>query len=137
MAIIHKQGGDTMMSEINVTPLVDVMLVLLTIFIVTAPLLTNAVSVHLPRTKAAVSVTQIKSMRISIASNGDVFLNENKLPIDNLEPELKKNKQGGDLSVEILADEKAYYGAVAKVMTAIQRAGISKFTFNMLPEKSS
>jgi biopolymer transport protein ExbD len=61
-------------------------------------------------------------------------LNETQLPEAELEPSLRRVNSGGDLSVEIMADEKVAYGAVAKVMAAIQRAGIAKFTFVMLPE---
>lgn len=136
MAMITEHDDGAMMSEINVTPLVDVMLVLLTVFIVTAPLLMNAVSVKLPKASAAISIAQLKTARISVADNGDIYFNEARMPEEQLEPTLKKARQGEDFSVEILADEKVVYGTVAKVMAAIQRAGISKFTFVMLPDKA-
>lgn len=135
MAIIAR-GGDTngLMSDINVTPLVDVMLVLLTVFIVTAPLLVNALSVSLPRAAAPVAMTRLDSVRISIKADGSVYLGEQPVPAGAVAAELRRRKGAGELTVEILADERVAYGSVARVMVQIQRAGISKFTFVMLPE---
>ena len=125
-------GG--MMSEINVTPLVDVMLVLLTVFIVTAPLLMNAVTVKLPKASAEVAITKPQTAHISVTDKGDIYLDQAKLSQAQLETELNKSSINPDYSVEIYADEKAVYGVVAKVMAAIQRARIAKFTFVMLPD---
>lgn len=127
-------NDDNMMSEINVTPLVDVMLVLLTVFIVTAPLLMNAVPVKLPKATASMSITQLKNARISITDGGDIYFNDAMLAMPELDVRLRQVAGNQDFSVEILADEKVEYGVVAKVMAAIQRAGIAKFTFVMLPE---
>ena len=126
------EGG--MMSEINVTPLVDVMLVLLTVFIVTAPLLMNAVSVKLPKASAEVAITKPKTAHISVTAKGEIYLDQAKQSQTELEAQLKQSSSNPDYSVEIFADEKAYYGIVAKVMAAIQRAGIAKFSFVMLPD---
>jgi biopolymer transport protein ExbD len=131
---INTGDNDDMMSEINVTPLVDVMLVLLTVFIVTAPLLMNAVPVKLPQADASISIDQLKNARISIIDNGDLYLNDTKLFQSVLESQLRQSASAPDFSVEILADEKVEYGVVAKVMAAIQRAGIARFSFVMLPE---
>lgn len=127
-------GDDDMMSEINVTPLVDVMLVLLTVFIVTAPLLMNAVPVKLPKADASISVDQLKNARISITDKGDLYFNDTKLSQFVLESQLRQSAGAPDFAVEIMADEKVEYGVVAKVMAAIQRAGIARFSFVMLPE---
>lgn len=136
MAIISGSNDGGMMSEINVTPLVDVMLVLLTVFIVTAPLLMNAVSVNLPKASAKISITQLKTARISVTDQAEVYFNETQLPLEQLETTLKQANKSEDFSIEILADEKVPYGVVAKVMAAIQRAGISKFTFVMMPDQA-
>ena len=128
-------GG--MMSEINVTPLVDVMLVLLTVFIVTAPLLMNAVSVKLPKASAEVAITKPQTAHISVTAKGEIYLDQAKLTESELDIQLKQFGTNPDYSVEIYADEKAFYGIVAKVMAAIQRAGIAKFTFVMLPGVTS
>ena len=129
------EGG--MMSEINVTPLVDVMLVLLTVFIVTAPLLMNSVSVKLPKVAATTSLQQSKDVKVSITKAADVFIDETKITAGALEPELKKLNRKGDLQVQIMADEGVVYGEVAKAMAQIQRAGVTKFTFIMLPDTAT
>ena len=134
MAIITSNDDEGMMSEINVTPLVDVMLVLLTVFIVTAPLLMNAVSVKLPKALAEVALTKPKTAHISVTDQGEIYLDEALLTQEQLETQLKSASALPDYSVEIYADEKAEYGAVAKVMAAIQRAGIARFSFVMEPE---
>ena len=123
------------MSEINVTPLVDVMLVLLTVFIVTAPLLMNSVSVKLPKVAATTTLQKINDVKVSITSTAEVFLDQTKIPAASLERELKHRNIRGDLQVQIMADEHVQYLEVAKAMAQIQRAGVSKFTFVMLPDK--
>lgn len=134
MAMLTSNNQDSMMSEINVTPLVDVMLVLLTVFIVTAPLLMNAVSVKLPKASAEPVSTQIKSAHISITQQGDLYLDDVKLSQSALESALQQSAKSPNYAVDIMADEKVEYGVVAKVMAAIQRAKIAKFTFVMLPD---
>jgi biopolymer transport protein ExbD len=134
MAILGDAEQEELVSEINVTPLVDIMLILLTVFIVTAPLLMNAVKVKLPKASAEVAITVPKTAHISITDGGDVFLDQQKLALDTLTSKLDTLKQQQDPAVEIYADEHAEYGIVAKVLAAIQRAGISKFSFVMSPE---
>ena len=134
MAILGDAEQEDLVSEIKVTPLVDVMLVLLTVFIVTAPLLMNAVKVKLPQASAEVAVTVPKTAHISITDAGDVFLDQQRLTLDSLTTDLNTLRQREDPAVEIYADEHAEYGIVAKVLAAIQRAGISKFSFVMSPE---
>lgn len=131
---INTGSNDGMMSEINVTPLVDVMLVLLTVFIVTAPLLMNAVPVKLPKARTAPSLAQLKSARITITRQGELYYNAAPLSPSQLDDRLRQSARNKDLHIEIHADEKVEYGLVAKVMAAIQRAGIVKFSFIMLPE---
>lgn len=128
-------GG--MMSEINVTPLVDVMLVLLTVFIVTAPLLMNSVAVKLPKAAATTSLQKVNDVRVSITKVSDVYIDETKIAASSLEVELKKRNVKGDLQVQIMADEGVVYGEVAKAMAQIKRAGVSKFTFVMLPDSAT
>lgn len=134
MAMFSEGESEDLVSEINVTPLVDVMLVLLTVFIVTAPLLMNVVKVKLPQASAEVAVTVPKTAHISVTDTGEVFLDQQNMPLDTLTSELDQLKQQQDPAVEIYADEHAQYGVVAKVLAAIQRAGISKFSFVMSPE---
>lgn len=137
MAIISSSSEDGMMSDINVTPLVDVMLVLLTVFIVTAPLLMNAVSVKLPRADANVASSSLKSARISVTASGLVYVNETNTALAEVTNALRRLRSEGEVTVEILADEKVPYGTVAKIMAQIQRVGITRFTFVMLPEEGS
>ena len=129
------EGG--MVSEINVTPLVDVMLVLLTVFIVTAPLLMNSVSVKLPKVAATTSLQKMNDVKVSITKASDVYIDETKIAAPTLEMELKKKNSKGDLQVQIMADEGVVYGEVAKAMAQIQRAGVTKFTFVMLPDSAT
>lgn len=135
MSMSPNNGGNGMMSEINVTPLVDVMLVLLTVFIVTTPLLMNAVNVKLPKAAATTTLSKIKSIRLSITLDGNLFMDQTPVMTGKLESALRARKNQEDFSVEILADEKVPYGEVARVMAQVQRAGISKFSFVMLPER--
>jgi len=136
MAILGDANQEELVSEINVTPLVDVMLVLLTVFIVTAPLLMNAVKVKLPKASTEVAITVPKTAHISITDAGDVFLDERKLALETLTSNLGTLKAQQVAAVEIYANEHAEYGIVAKVLAAIQRAGISKFSFVMSPDSA-
>lgn len=131
----NDSGG--MMSEINVTPLVDVMLVLLTVFIVTAPLMMNAVSVNLPKVAPTESLDVAHDAKLSIDATGQISLDQTPIDKGTLEATLKQRNSAGDLQVEIMADEEVPYKEVAQVMSHIQRAGVDKFTFVMLPETSS
>jgi biopolymer transport protein ExbD len=132
--MLNQSHDDQVMSEINVTPLVDVMLVLLTVFIVTAPLLMNAVSVKLPQATAQLAKTEPKTLHLSVTQQGEIRIDEADVPLEQLRNVLKTHKTNTDPAIEIYADEKAAYGAVAKVMAAIQQANITKFSFVMLPE---
>lgn len=125
------QASDEVMSEINVTPLVDVMLVLLVVFLVTAPLLTNTVRVNLPQTAktTASSHDQKKSVNVSIDAAGKVFLDKREITIASVEPELKTLRAGNpELAVNLNADTAVNYGLVAKAMSALERAGITKLS---------
>ena len=121
------QDNDEVLSEINVTPLVDVMLVLLVVFIVTAPLLTNAIPVNLPKTEAVAPVEQKDPLVVSIDGDGKLFINKDQIQPDLLETSLKAAKdKDAQVRVQLQADEGVNYGEVARAMAAIERAGISK-----------
>jgi biopolymer transport protein TolR len=120
-------SGDDVLSEINVTPLVDVMLVLLVAFIVTAPLMNNAIQVNLPKTTASKITDQQKPVNISVTKEGKVFINKDEVQISELESKLRASKQSNpDLAYHLSSDEAIQYGVVAKVMAAVDRAGITK-----------
>ncbi len=115
------------MSEINVTPLVDVMLVLLVVFIVTAPLLTNAIKVNLPETAETSAPDDPEAVTVSVDPEGKVYLDKRETSVDALELELKDMKaQDPAMTLFLQADDAARYGTVAKVMAIIERAGIDK-----------
>lgn len=124
---IHLRSEPSAMSEINVTPLVDVMLVLLVIFIVTAPLLIQAVAVELPKTAATRPVAPLRNLPVAVNKDGQVFLERKALAVHALEDELRRLKaQGEELNVLIQADRAVAFNAVAQVMAAAQRAGITR-----------
>ncbi|QEL65068.1 hypothetical protein OTERR_15920 [Oryzomicrobium terrae] len=134
MAFATHGEDDDVLSEINITPLVDVMLVLLVAFIVTAPLLTNAVKVNLPKTAATAPPAQKKALTVSIDEGGSVFVDKQRLPLETVEAELKAHKANdADLTLNLQADEAVPYGMVAKVMAAIERAGISRLSVLTAP----
>jgi len=135
MAIVSAGDRDGMMGEINVTPFVDVMLVLLTIFIVTAPLLVGAVRVNLPRASSVPASSEAHSVRVSLTADGAVYLDRDLVSASDLEAALQKRGPVSGLTVEILADEHVPYGNVAHLMVQVQRAGVTKFAFVMLPER--
>ncbi|WP_263263264.1 biopolymer transporter ExbD [Pseudomonas sp. RIT-PI-S] len=123
------QDSDEVLSEINVTPLVDVMLVLLVVFIVTAPLLTNSIPINLPKTEAVAPVEQKEPLVVSIDDKGQWFINKDTISPDLLETNLQAAKQKNpDVRVQLQADDGANYGAVAKAMASIERAGITKLS---------
>ncbi|AMA47567.1 ExbD/TolR family protein [Pseudomonas alabamensis] len=121
------QDSDEVLSEINVTPLVDVMLVLLVVFIVTAPLLTNAIPINLPKTEAVAPVEQKEPLVVSIDGSGQLFINKDQIEPDALEATLKTAKgKDAEVRVQLQADDGVNYGEVARAMAAIERAGITK-----------
>jgi biopolymer transport protein TolR len=131
---LHTRSEQTAMSEINVTPLVDVMLVLLIVFIVTAPLLMQAVKVNLPKTAAVSPMKQTKTIQMAIDAQGGVFIDQRLIHFDALESELKKiAAQDADPNVQLHADESVRYGRVAQVMALLQRVGITKLAFITSP----
>jgi biopolymer transport protein TolR len=114
------------MSEINVTPMVDVMLVLLIIFMVTAPLIQQGVKVNLPEAKAAPVEATEKKLVLSIDGRERVFIGDAEVALDELEEKLKSNaKAQADKEVYLHADRDISYGVVVEVMAAAQRAGVS------------
>ncbi len=122
----HTRQEQAAMSEINVTPLVDVMLVLLVIFIVTAPLLTQAVKVDLPKTGAVSPLKEPHAVQVTLNASGAIFLDRRPLGLAELEMELAKLAKQGALEFRLHADAAVPYGRVAQVMALAQRAGIRK-----------
>jgi biopolymer transport protein TolR len=122
------------LSEINVTPFVDVMLVLLIIFMVTAPMMKEGVDVNLPQAKGKVLPTQEKRMSITITSKQEIYLNDRKIEFTSLEDKLKKVfQERRDKELFLKADEVVPYGFVVKVMAAIRSAGIEQLGMVTVP----
>jgi biopolymer transport protein TolR len=114
------------LSEINVTPLVDVMLVLLIIFMISAPLLTVGVPIELPKTEAAAVNDQIEPLSISIRRDGAIFVQESQTPFDQLGVQLKAMAGNGlDKPIYVRADGGAAYAVVAQVMARLQSSGFT------------
>lgn len=131
MAISSGSGdNDEVLSEINITPMVDVMLVLLVVFIITAPLMTNSITVNLPKTEATPQVQEPeKPVILSIDAEGLVYLDKEEVPLQFIEEELTTRKSvNPDIRLSLNADEAVSYGIVAKVMVSIERAGIDKLS---------
>ena len=123
------QDSDEVLSEINVTPLVDVMLVLLVVFIVTAPLLTNAIPINLPKTESVAPVEQKDPLVVSIDDQGKVFINKDEVEAGLLEFNLQAAKaKDPEVRVQLQADNGVNYGEVARAMASIERAGITKLS---------
>ena len=122
-------GGGTMLSEINVTPFVDVMLVLLIIFMVTAPMMVQGVEVELPNADAPpLDVDdQQDQLILSIDANGDVFIGENPADWERLDAQLKAiNERNPDANVFVRADGSIRYEKVLQLMSMAKAAGIGK-----------
>jgi len=129
MALRTPGDDEEMMSDINVTPLVDVMLVLLVVFIVTAPLLTNAVRVNLPKTAVTAPAEQKRTVTVSVDAQGKVFFDQREVPLEAVELELRQLKAvDPDPTLHLQADQAVPYGQVAKVMAAIERAGVNRLS---------
>ena len=119
------RGGRAPLAEINVTPLVDVMLVLLIIFMVAAPMMTAGVEVNLPRADAARMEVDEEKMVLSIDANLKVFLGENEIPMARLEETLLHNTRlQADKEIFIQADARVPYGTVVQVLAILRHAGV-------------
>ncbi len=121
------RGGGGSIAQINVTPLVDVMLVLLVIFMVTAPIIQQGVSVDLPKTRAAGLNSQEDPLVVGLAKDGTVYLNDNQIALADLRGKLLAIGQTTpDRAVLLRADRSVPYGDVVGVIAAIKEAGINK-----------
>ena len=123
------------MSEINVTPFVDVMLVLLIIFMITAPLLTTGVSVDLPKTDSQTLPGQDEPITVTINKEGKVFLGENLIQVNTLTAKLKAiTSIKPSTRIFIRADENISYGQVMNIMSVITNAGYKKVALITKPK---
>ncbi len=127
-------NNDRLMSDINVTPLVDVMLVLLIIFMVTAPMMMQGVDVALPETTSEPLAAEKEHLVISIDPKGQIFINEFQVSLDVLSGKLAKILEGKpDKEAYLRADKNIPYGTVVRVMAEIKAAGIDKLGMVTVP----
>jgi biopolymer transport protein TolR len=129
-------GNDSkrFLAEINVTPFVDVMLVLLIIFMVTAPMMQEGINVNLPQAQGKSLPSKEKRITISITKSSEIFLNERKVEFSLLEDTLKKIYQNrSDREIFLRADQTVPYGFVVKTMGAIKSAGIEQLGMITVP----
>ena len=116
-----------LMSEINVTPFVDVMLVLLIVFMVTAPLLTVGIAVDLPKVKATALTDQKDPLEITIKLDGKIYLGESEVKVENLIPRLEAiTEQNYESRIYVRGDRIIAYGRVMEIISSINSAGYSK-----------
>ncbi len=130
----HRSSGNSRgrtrtppMSEINVTPMVDVMLVLLIVFMVTAPLMTVGVQIDLPKTKAKILQGQDEPLAITIDAQGQVYLQDTEIDIEGLVPRLRAiTNNNPDVRIFVRGDASVNYGRVMEVMGTVNAAGYKK-----------
>jgi len=122
------------MSEINVTPLVDVMLVLLVIFMLTAPLLTSAVRLELPSADASPAAASPTPLTLALDAQGALFLNDRPMTTEQLRQRLQDAARlNPDTELQLRADQSLPYGKVVEVMALAQKAGLSRIGFVAQP----
>jgi biopolymer transport protein ExbD len=124
------------MSEINVVPLVDVMLVLLVIFIITAPLLTHSVKVDLPKASSSPNITQPDHIEFALREDATLYWNGEPVTMDQLAPRFAVTaKESPDIELHIRADKHVHYEHVARVMSMAAKAGLVRIGFVTDPSK--
>jgi biopolymer transport protein ExbD len=136
MQVNRGDDSDSTFTEINVTPLVDVMLVLLVVFIITAPLIVpQNMKVNLPKTEAPASDSKIKDGQLQINQDGTLVFEEKSITDAALSAILKKRSDNKDFQLQIFADKVVAYGRVAEIMGLSQAAGVVKLSFVTIPKK--
>ena len=134
-----KGGGNNLpQAEINMVPLIDVMLVLLVIFIVTAPLLTHSVKIDLPQASSQPDQTKPDHIELSIDGKGDLFWNGDAMPRDELDAHLAQaSHKQPQPELHLRADKTTQYQTIAEVMSAAARAGVTKIGFVTEPKSNT
>jgi biopolymer transport protein ExbD len=128
--LVSRETDFQTMSEINVTPLVDVMLVLLTIFMITAPFLLQSVKVKLPETSPVAALKPAQALVVSVQPDGKAFLGKEAIELPALESRLQAEiTRAPELTVQLRADAGVPYGRITEVMASVSRAGVAKLTF--------
>ena len=137
MAFGTQDDTDEVMNEINMTPLVDVMLVLLIIFIITVPVMKHSVNIDLPRANNEMQNIKPETIRLTVDAQGTYYLNESKVEDRDLAPRLKASAaQTPQPELHIRGDKAVRYERVAQAMAAAQQAGLRKIGFVTEPAPS-
>ncbi|MCP5245065.1 MAG: biopolymer transporter ExbD [Burkholderiales bacterium] len=127
---MNSSGQQAPMAEINVVPLVDVMLVLLIIFIITAPLLTHSVKIDLPKAESTPNITQPEHVEMAIRKDGSLFWNGEPVMLDQLSVRFSTTvAQEPTTELHIKADKEAHYEHVARIMSIAANAGMARIGF--------
>ena len=135
---LERDKGTAPMSDINMTPLIDVMLVLVVIFIITAPLLASSIKLDLPKTDAAKPNEAPKFVLLVVDKSGQAFLNDKPLASAELAQKLAQTAaQNPDTELQLRADESVPYGRVVEVMGIAQKAGLNRIGFVTEPAATS
>jgi biopolymer transport protein TolR len=133
---LERTPGAQPMSEINVTPLVDVMLVLVVIFIITAPLLASSLRLELPKAEAAKAGEVPRFVSVGVDKAGVVYFNDNPVDVQELARRLAAAaRENPDTEVQLRGDTGVAYGRIVQVMGIAQKAGLNRIGFVAEPEK--
>lgn len=128
--------GSATISQINVTPLVDVMLVLLVIFMVTAPIIQQGVQVNLPQARSSAIPGTEEHLIVTVAKNGKVYLNDNAMSLPELGAKLRAIKKiDSNKQVYLRADQEVRYGTVMQTIAEIKQAGIERLGMVTRPQE--
>jgi biopolymer transport protein TolR len=127
---LERYSGPAPMSDINMTPLIDVMLVLLVIFIITAPLMTSSLKLDLPKTDAATPTSAPSFIAVAIDASGKLFFGDETLTREQLAQRVTTAAKGNpQLEVQLRADQTVPYGQVADLIALVQKAGLTRIGF--------
>jgi len=127
---LERSSGSQPMSDINMTPLIDVMLVLLVIFIITAPLMTSSLKLDLPKTDAGAPTAAPAYIAVAIDADGQHYFGDEKVARELLAKRVAVAAQGNpSLEVQLRADQKVPYGRVAELIALVQQAGLTRIGF--------
>jgi biopolymer transport protein TolR len=127
---LERLPGSLPMSDINMTPLIDVMLVLLVIFMITAPLMTSSLKLDLPRSDAASASETPLFLAVAITPDGALFLGDEKVTPEVFDQRVADAARGSpDLEVQLRADKRTTYGQVAELIGRLQKAGLNRIAF--------
>lgn len=129
----EQRGEDNPMSEINMIPFIDIMLVLLIIFIVTAPLLTHAVKIDLPKAVNSQNNVLQEKVTVSIKSDGSYFINGENIKAEELKARLEKLSK--ETQIQLYADQNVEYRLIMEVMSSAANVGLSRIAFVSNPAK--